>query len=87
MSATSTLVLVKCDICGDEMREQPDNSFICWKDSHRIPSDQLYRYAEHITIQNDFSSCDECGQHQETGFINDDGICMDCEEADSVNQV
>ena len=32
------------------MSEQRDGAFICWRDSHRIPSDQLYRYAEHITL-------------------------------------
>lgn len=32
------------------MSEQRDGSFVCWRDSHRIPSDQLYRYAENITL-------------------------------------
>lgn len=50
MSNTSTKVVCRCDICGEEMSEQSDGSFICWPDSNRIPSDQLYRYAEHITL-------------------------------------
>jgi hypothetical protein len=67
-------------MCGEKMREQPDNSFICWEDSHRIPADQLYRYAEHITVTNDdVMKCDECGAWQESGFVNDEGWCMDCE--------
>ena len=86
MSATSTIVIVKCDICGEQMREQPDNSFICWKDSHRIASDDLYRYAEHVTLVNDETlTCDECGITQESGFVSDEGICMDCEEIANAN--
>ena len=50
MSSTSTKVVCLCDICGDEMSEQSDGAFVCWRDSHRIPSDQLYRYAENITL-------------------------------------
>ena len=51
MPATSTTVLVNCDICGDEMTPQKDGAFICWRDKNRIPADQLYRYAEHVTIE------------------------------------
>ena len=86
MSSTRTIV-VNCDICGDEMQPQHDESYVCWRDQSRIPAEQLYRYAEHITVTNDFGACDQCGQHQETGFINDHGICMDCEETENANQV
>jgi uncharacterized circularly permuted ATP-grasp superfamily protein len=50
MSSTNIKVVCLCDICGDEMSEQSDGAFVCWHDSYRIPSDQLYRYAEHITL-------------------------------------
>jgi hypothetical protein len=51
MSDTSTKVIVNCDICGDAMQRQGDESYVCWRDQHRIPADQLYRYAEHVTIE------------------------------------
>ena len=44
-------VTVLCDICGDEMQEQSDGAYVCWRDQHRIPADKLYRYAEHITVE------------------------------------
>ena len=49
MPDTSTTVVVECDICGDDMREQA-SGFACFPCKNFIPSDQLYRYAEHITI-------------------------------------
>ena len=85
MPDTSTKVRVNCDICCEQMSKQPDG-FACWPCKNYIPDDQLYRYAEHVMVTSDFGSGDECGLHQETGFINDDGVCMDCEEADSANQ-
>lgn len=84
MTTTSRKVVCLCDICGDEMQEQA-SGFACFPCKHFIPSDQLYRYAEHVMVTNDFGSCDECGLHQETGFIDDDGVCMDCEEVQSGN--
>ena len=51
MTTAKTTALVNCDICGDEMSEQSDGAFVCWRDQHRIPADQLYRYAEHITVE------------------------------------
>ena len=50
MPNTSTTVLVNCDICGDEMREQA-SGFACFPCKNFIPSEQLYRYAEHVTIE------------------------------------
>ena len=49
MSSTNRKVVCLCDICGDEMQEQA-SGFACFPCKHFIPSDQLYRYAEHITI-------------------------------------
>ena len=51
MPATSRKVVCLCDVCGDEMQLQQDESYVCWRDQHRIPADQLYRYAEHITVE------------------------------------
>ena len=31
-------------------------------------------------IPRGFAQCDECGEVEETGFINDDGVCIDCED-------
>lgn len=50
MPNTSTKILVECDICGDAMREQA-TGFACFPCKHFIPSEQLYRYAEHVTIE------------------------------------
>lgn len=50
MPDASKKVVCLCDVCGDEMQLQQDESYVCWRDQHRIPADQLYRYAEHITI-------------------------------------
>lgn len=50
MPDASRKVVCLCDVCGDEMQLQQDESYVCWRDQHRIPADQLYRYAEHITI-------------------------------------
>jgi hypothetical protein len=86
MNTVSRTVLVKCDMCGDEMQLQHDESYVCWRDQHRIPAEQLYRYAEHITVTNDdVMKCDECGVWQESGFVSDDGWCMDCEEIADAN--
>ena len=86
MSTVSRTVLVKCDQCGDAMTLQSDDSYVCWRDQHRIPADQLYRYAEHITVTNDdVRKCDECGVWQESGFVNDEGWCIDCEEIADAN--
>lgn len=87
MTTTSTKVIVRCDVCGDEMSLQSDESYVCWRDQHRIPADKLYRYAEHITVNNDHEQCGECETWQESGFINDHGWCIDCEEAHDANQV
>ena len=54
MPDTSRKVVCLCDICGDEMQLQPDESYVCWEHNNRIPSDQLYRYAEHITVELDY---------------------------------
>lgn len=51
MPEISTKVVCLCDICGDEMSLQPDESYVCWRDQHHIPAHQLYRYAEHITVR------------------------------------
>ena len=50
MSSTSTTVLVNCDICTEEMTKQGE-SYVCWPCKNFIPSEQLYRYAEHVTIE------------------------------------
>lgn len=84
MPSTSRKVVVRCDICGDEMHHQV-NGAACFPCQNFIPADLFYRYAEHVTLNNDFAACDECGEHQETGFINDEGVCMDCEEVQSGN--
>ena len=31
-------------------------------------------------IPRGFAQRDECGEVEETGFINDDGVCLDCED-------
>ena len=53
MPDASRKVVVNCDICGDEMREQA-SGFACFPCKNFIPSDQLYRYAEHVTVELDY---------------------------------
>lgn len=79
MPDTSTKVIVNCDICGDAMSEQAAG-FACFPCKNFIPEGQLYRYAAHVFIQ-----CDTCGDVDESGFINDEGNCMDCEGVQSGN--
>lgn len=31
-------------------------------------------------VPHGFNECNECGELEESGFINDDGVCLDCEE-------
>lgn len=50
MSSTRTKVIVKCDICGDEMHHQV-NGAACFPCQNFIPADLFYRYAEHITLE------------------------------------
>ena len=73
MPSTSTAVLVNCDICGDEMREQA-SGFACFPCKNFIPREQIHRYAAHVWIE-----CNGCGVKEESGFISDDGQCMECE--------
>ena len=68
--------------CGNK----PSESLCAGVTSTVIPADQLYRYAEHVTIHQCSKPADDVdGQHQETGFINDEGVCMDCEEVQGGN--
>ena len=45
MSATSTMIVMPCDICQEEMRET-DTGMVCWRGSCRnlIPYHELHRY-------------------------------------------
>ena len=47
---TPSTITVTCDICCDEMTNQ-GSGFACFPCKNFIPSDQLYRYAEHVTIE------------------------------------
>ena len=81
MSATSTFVVMACDICQEAMRET-NTGMVCWPCSNFIPTEQLWRYDAQIAHV--FTSCNTCGIEDESGFINDDGVCMKCEEVDDV---
>lgn len=43
MSATSTLVLMPCDICQEPMKETR-NGMACWPCKNFIPDHELWRY-------------------------------------------
>lgn len=49
MSTLSTIT-VTCDICCEEMTKQ-GSGFACFPCKNYIPEEQLYRYAEHVTIE------------------------------------
>ncbi len=48
MCATSTFVVMACDICNEAMRETK-TGMICWPCSNFIPTEQLWRYDAQIT--------------------------------------
>ena len=43
MSATSTIVVMPCDICQENMQETR-TGMVCWPCRNFIPLDELWRY-------------------------------------------